>query len=201
MEKIQKSFWPDQSWYFVTTATFLHYPYFRFDEQKSLVLNRLRQVETEFQIKIDNFSIAMNHFHYFFYLEDGRIYPKITQLLNGGVSFDYKKKFEKKYQNFWADTKTKIIATEQGIWRVRGYIAGNLLKHREVNNFYALADSPFCSYKKFAENYGGEFARNLVYETINFDEKTDGEVAIEDGFGGKKNSSVRKVEREEWKLG
>jgi REP element-mobilizing transposase RayT len=180
MEKIQKNVWPDHSWYFVTTSTFLHFPFFRFDEQKILVLDRLKQVENKFKIQIDNFSIAMTHLHHLFYLDNGWRYPQIMKFINGGVSYDYGRKFEKKYPQIWADNKTKIIVNEKALWQVRGYIAGNLLKHLEVNNFYELEASRFSSYRKLKEEYGGEFARSLIYETIKLPEGADGEVKLEE---------------------
>ena len=59
-----------------------------------------------------------------------------------------------------------------------GYIAGNLLKHKEVSTFRELKQNPFSSYKYIAEKFGDEMAEDLVRSVINIGENAEGEVAI-----------------------
>lgn len=101
------------------------------------------------------------------------------QALRGGVSHDYGKSFGKKYDEMWQDRKIIIIYDDEALERVEGYIAGNLIKHKEVNNFHDLFDNPFCSFKKLAENKGLEVAKEIVCRVINTKENPKGEVDYE----------------------
>ncbi len=178
MENFQNNEWPDDQWYFITTSTFLHFPYFRNDKQKQLVKNRLFEIAKKFNLTIKAYSISINHFHYYLKIKRGQDYPKIKRLINGGISCLYGKQFEKKYKEIWQGTKASIVYDEKAHWRVIGYIIGNLLKHRELGTFHELADDPFSSYKEFVAEYGVEMAKNLVYSVINVPENAEGEVEL-----------------------
>jgi hypothetical protein len=65
-------------------------------------------------------------------------------------------------------------------WKVSGYIMGNLLKHREVDNFYELAKSPYSSFGYKMIKYGEKNARSLVRGVIVVDEDSDGEVNVKE---------------------
>ena len=64
-------------------------------------------------------------------------------------------------------------------WKITGYIIGNLLKHKEINNFEDLKNNPFSSYRYTAEKYGDETARQLVYGVIDVAEDGDGVFNLE----------------------
>ncbi|KKQ56443.1 MAG: hypothetical protein US74_C0015G0033 [Parcubacteria group bacterium GW2011_GWA2_38_13] len=170
--------WPDNQEYFLTSTTFLHYPYFKSSEQKELVLNKIKQIKKVFNVLILAYSIALNHFHLKFYLHDGKLMSKIKILLHSGISREYKEKYRVSYKVFWQSSKTLYIKDEEASWKITGYIIGNLLKHREVNSFEELKNNPFSSYKYTAEKFGDALAENLVYNVINTDESPQCEINI-----------------------
>jgi REP element-mobilizing transposase RayT len=179
MLKPKTPYWPNNRIYFLTGSTFLHYPYFRTEEQKQILLNQIIKVKKNFNIPISAFSIAINHYHIKFYLKNGLYLSKIKQLIHGGTTFIYKKKFKMKYSEMWQTSKTICITSEIMNWKVTAYIIGNLLKHKEVNTFEELKNNPFSSYRYFIKKYGDEFARKLIYNVINVNENAEGEIDFE----------------------
>ncbi len=103
---------------------------------------------------------------------------KVKIMLHSGISREYRKKYQVPYKEFWQSTKTLYIKDEESSWRITGYIAGNLLKHREVSTFVELESNPFSSYKYIAEKLSGPIAQELVRSVINVDESIEGEVDI-----------------------
>jgi len=176
----QKIYWPDNTEYFLTTSTFLHYPYFREFTQKQIVLNKIKEIEQVLKISIPIFSIAINHFHLKFYLKEGSLMTQLKNMLHSGISREYRKVYQVPYKEFWQSTKVLYLKDEEASWKVTGYIIGNLLKHREVSTFNELKQNPFSSYRYISEKYGDEAARNLVYSVINVDEDAEGRVVIDD---------------------
>jgi len=171
-----KPLWPDDTTYFLTGSTFLHYPYFREYEQKQILLNQIKKIEEKLGIDVSAYSIAINHYHIKFFLQSGSLLSKIKQMLHGGTSFAYKKKWEMRYKEMWQSSKIFQVTSEEMDWKVTGYVIGNLLKHREVSTFDELRDNPFSSYYLTAEKYGEEYARDLVYSVIDTSEDEDGMV-------------------------
>jgi len=171
--------WPDNSRYFITAATVLHYPYFSSSDKKMLVLNRLRATEKKFGIRIEHWSIAINHLHFLVHLEHGKLYPQVKQFLLGGISHDYNQSFGKKYPAMWSGAKAIVINKEEVYWRVVGYIIGNLIKHKEHSLIKELADNPFTSYASVVKEWGEEFANNLIFSVMAIEEDSSGEVDME----------------------
>lgn len=176
----QKINWPDNTYYFLTTSTFLHYPYFKTAEQKQIILNQIKQVKQSFHIPISAFSIAINHFHLKFYLEKGELMSKIKNMLHGGISREYQKAYDIQGRDLWQSTRTYYIKNEEISWKITGYIIGNLLKHHEVSTFDELKENPFSSYKYMAEKLGEETAQELIRSVININEDAEGVVDIEE---------------------
>jgi hypothetical protein len=169
-----KSYWPNNTVYFLTGSTFLHFPYFQDFPQKSILLNQFRKVRDTLRVPISSYSIAINHYHIKFYLENGLCLPKIKQMIHGGTSFQYKKNFSMKYQEMWGASHILQVTSEEMDWKITGYIIGNLLKHKEVTTFEELEKNPFSSYKYFAKTYGQDFARDLIYNVIDVNEDAEG---------------------------
>ncbi|MFA6296327.1 MAG: hypothetical protein WC663_03165 [Patescibacteria group bacterium] len=170
----QKIFWQDNSFYFLTTSTFLHYPYFKVPEQKQIVLNKFKQIKEILKVPFQSHSIAINHFHIMFYLKSGKTMAQLKNMLHSGISREYKKFYQIKCKNFWQTTKIFFIKDEKMYWQIIGYINGNLLKHREVSRFEDLKENPFSSYKYYAEKYGDETMQGLIRNVINLDEDNEG---------------------------
>lgn len=174
LPKKQKIIWPDNAFYFLTTSTFLHYPYFKEPEQKQIVLNKFKQIKNIFNIPFQAHSIAINHFHTMFYLKSGKTMTQLKNILHSGLSREYKKIYQVKYKNFWQTTKTYYIKNEKMYWKVIGYIIGNLLKHREVSRFEDLKESPFSSYGYYAKKYSDQTMQELIRGVININEDNEG---------------------------
>lgn len=159
-------FWPPNSYYFITCKTFLGEKLFDCYNKKKIILEQIRKAAEELKIPIYAYSIARNHYHILVFLNDYNKLARLKQIINGGSSFLFGQKFEKKTGSIWVDTKTLIVENEASISNVMGYIAGNLLKHGEVKDFGELKCCTFSSYRQLAERYGNETAEDLVKRVI-----------------------------------
>ncbi len=177
--KEDEPYWPNKAIYFLTESTFLHFPYFKSCRQKLIVLNQIKKINKRLDVPVTDYSIAQNHLHIKFYLEHGLALSKIKQLLRGGISYEYKRKFEVPYKEMWQSRKTIVITSEETNWKISGYIIGNLLKHKEVSTFEELRKNEFSSYWYMAEKYGDNAMRELVYRIIDINEDAWGLVDME----------------------
>lgn len=178
----QKQYWSNNSIYFLTTSTFLHTPYFSKPEQKQIIYEQFKKLKEKYNVKINAYSIAINHFHIKFYIKNGLLIPKIKQILHGGTSFLYKKKYSHLIKNtqLWQSTKLLQVTSEIMDWRVTGYINGNLLKHKEVSTFEELKNNKFSSYWYYAQKYGDQDMQESVRSVINIAEDNKGFMNIND---------------------
>lgn len=174
----RQNIWDDCCTYFLTDSTYLHYPYFSKDKQKEIVLDRLRKAKERFGIKISSFSIAINHYHVKFYLDNGSDMLKIKQFLRGGISYEYRKCYSVPYKEMWQSRKIVPIASKEDDWRIACYISGNLLKHREVGTLKELEKNKFSSYGHMLERYGKNEMKDWIYGIIGIDEDKYGNVDI-----------------------
>jgi len=179
MPNRENPYWPNNTTYFLTGSTFLHYPYFREDEQKQILLDQIKKVEEKLGISTPIYSIAINHYHLKFYLKNGLDLSKIKQLIHGGTSYEYKKRYKMKHREMWQSSNVLQITSEEMDWKITGYIAGNLLKHKEVSTFEELKNNPFSCYQKLANQYGEKVINDLIYCVINVEENADAEVDID----------------------
>ena len=178
--KQDEPFWPDKSIYFLTDSTFLHFPYFNSYEQKSIVLNQIKKINKQLGIPVSAFSIAINHYHIKFYLEKGSDIIKVKQLLRGGISYEYRKRFTMPYNEMWQTRKTIIVLSQKMDYKVTGYIIGNLLKHKEAGTLKDLIQNDFSSYQYTAEKYGNDVAGEMVGGVININEDVWGGIDFEE---------------------
>lgn len=172
--------WLPNNHYFLTTSTRLHLPLFQDPAQKQIVLNQIKKLKTDYQIPIAAYSIQLNHFHLIFYARKSADVTKVKQQLHGAVSHQYKKIFTIKHKDIWQSTRTYFITDDDMYWSVQGYVIGNLLKHREVNNFQELYDDPYTSFQYVADKYGFDFACNIVKAVVAVEEDAEGIVKLED---------------------
>ena len=176
LPKRDKIYWPDNTCYFLTTSTFIHYPYFKETSQKQLVLNKIKQIKQVLNVPILAFSINLNHFHLKFYLDDGKKMAQLKNILHSGISREYRKSYQVPYKTFWQSTKVHYIKNEEMSWKITGYIIGNFLKHREVSNFNELRENHFSSYYYTAKRFGEKQAQDIVRSVINVQENDEGMV-------------------------
>ncbi len=158
----------------MTGSTFLHYPYFKEDAQKQIILNQFKSLKQKFNIPIISCSIAINHYHLMFYLEQGIKLIKIKQLIHGGGSFYYRKSWPVRVKNIWGSSKILVLTSDCSYWQAMGYVIGNLLKHQEATTFQELKNNPFSSYSFAVAKYGGKFCENLVHQVITVPEDAQG---------------------------
>ncbi len=129
-------------------------------------------------VSIMAYSIAINHYHIMFYLPKGKRMDNIKKSLRGGISFLYKKRFSVTYPEMRQSRKIYRVWDEDASIKIKGYIIGNLLKHKEVGTFNDLRENKFSSYWYYADKYGDNEAKELVYQVIDADEDSWGEVNI-----------------------
>jgi hypothetical protein len=79
--------WSDNTTWFLTDSTYLHFPYFDKNEQKEIILGLFKDLREKFGAKISDYSISNNHYHLKFFLKKGDLMPRIKQFLRGGISF------------------------------------------------------------------------------------------------------------------
>lgn len=170
--------WPNDTFYFLTNSTYLHYPYFREEKQKQIVLNFIKKLKLEYGIPIQAFSIAINHFHLMFYAKVGKEVGLVKNFLKGNTTREYRRQYNVPYKNIWGSTKVLWMKDEKMLYGVQGYVNGNLLKHREESNFQGLCENPFSSFKYYVNKYGFEYVKEMVLNSINVEESADGEVDV-----------------------
>ncbi len=166
--------------YFLTGSTFLHFPYFRDEEQKEIIYNQIKKIKKELGIKICAFSIQINHYHILFETNNVRDVEMIKKYIHGGVSRIYRQKYRMKYKEMWGSMKTIKVFSLEMYWKIIGYIAGNLLKHKEVGTFEELFLDSFSCYSHFVGKYGEEMMREIIYSVLITDEDENGLVDAEE---------------------
>ena len=67
----------------------------------------------------------------------------------------------------------RAVDNPDDLLRVIGYIAGNLIKHQEIDNFEDLKKCPFSSYRQLAARYGDKIAEEMVERVILVEEDED----------------------------
>lgn len=154
----------------------MHYPYFKQPDQKQIVLNSIKKLQSEYNIPIQDFAIPMNHQHLMFYADKGEKVTFVKRFLKNNVSREYKKVYKVPYSEMWHSTRVFYIKDDKMFWGVRGYITGNLLKHKEVSTFQELYDNPFSSFKYTADKFGFDALKELVKSVIEVKEDPYGEV-------------------------
>ena len=182
LPKKQKIVWPDNRYYFLTNSTYLHYPYFRQSDQKQIVLNSIKKLQSEYSIPVQDFSIAMNHHHLMFYADKGEKVTLVKRFLKNNISRKYRKIYKVPYSEMWHSIRVFWVKDDDEnkmFWGIRGYVAGNLLKHKEVSNFQELYDNPFSSFKYTADKFGFDALVELVKSVIEVKEDSYGEVDVE----------------------
>ncbi len=175
----QKIVWPDNKYYFLTNSTYLHYPYFKQPDQKQIILDSIKKLQSEYSIPVQDFVIPMTHFHLMFYADKGEKVSFVKRFLKNNVSREYRKIYKVPYSEMWHSTRVFWIKDDKMFWGVRGYITGNLLKHKEVSTFQELYDNPFSSFKYTADKFGFDALRELVKSVIEVKEDSYGEVDVE----------------------
>jgi len=180
LPKKQKIVWPDNRYYFLTNAAYLHYPYFKQPGQKQIILDSIKKLQSEYSIPVQDFSIAMNHHHLIFHADKGEKVSFVKRFLKNNVSREYRKIYQVPYSEMWHSTRVFWVKDEKMFWGVRGYITGNLLKHKEVSSFQELYDSPFSSFKYTADKFGFDTLIELVKSVIEVREDSYGEVDMKE---------------------
>lgn len=176
--------------YFLTGSTFLHYPYFKDDQDKEILLDQIKKLKKEKGIQICAYSIQMNHYHIIINAKTDTDVALVKQYMHGGTSHRYRLRHKNVYNEIWGTKKTIRVWNEDMYWKIIGYVCGNLLKHRELGTFEELKDSWFSSYGYFARKYGDEMMKEIVYRVIDVDENAENSIEMEE----MKEVKIRKPE-------
>ena len=179
LQEKRKIVWRDNKYYFLTSSTYLHYPYFKQPAQKQIVLSFIKKLQAEYFVPVQDFSIAMNHYHLMFYANKGKKVSFVKRFLKNNVSREYRKAYKVPYSEMWHSTRVFWVKNDKMFWAIRGYITGNLLKHKELSNFQELYDNLFSSFRYTADKFGFDPLKELVKSVIEVREDSYGEVDIE----------------------
>ena len=115
----QKIIWPDNKYYFLTNSAYLHYPYFKQPDQKQIILNSIKKLQSKYFIPVQDFSIAVNHCHLMFYADKGEKVSLVKRFLKNNVSREYRENYQVLYSEMWHSTRTFWIKDEKMFWGVR----------------------------------------------------------------------------------
>ena len=124
----------------------------------------------------------MNHHHLMFYADKGEKVTLVKRFLKNNISRKYRKIYKVPYSEMWHSIRVFWVKDDDEnkmFWGIRGYVAGNLLKHKEVSNFQELYDNPFSSFKYTADKFGFDALVELVKSVIEVKEDSYGEVDVE----------------------
>ena len=92
----RKIVWSDDKYYFLTNSTYLHYPYFKQPDQKQIVLNSIKKLQSKYSIPVQDFSIAINHSHLMFYADKGKKVSFVKRFLKNNVSREYRESYQRR---------------------------------------------------------------------------------------------------------
>ena len=134
----------------------------------------------------------MNHSHLMFYADKGEKVSFVKRFLKNNVSREYRENYKVPYSEMWHSTRVFWIKDDKMFWGVRGYIAGNLLKHKEASSFQELYDNLFSSFKYTADKFSFDALRELVKSVIEVKEDSYGEVNVD----GIEDLSLKPLSRE-----
>jgi hypothetical protein len=156
-------------YYFITTPTVKHFPYFDSEEKKSIILKKMEKSQELFQLKDFDYSILSHHYHIISYFHKGEVIPKLLQMINGGSAYELNKLIENK-RPIWGEYYIYVINDERLLARVRGYVVGNPLKHGEVKMLTDLEGYPFSSFYSLTQKFGKEQVISWVQSVILLDD-------------------------------
>lgn len=160
----------DNAYYFVTVPTIRHIKFFDSPKKKQIILSKLTQAAKQFNLSDMDFSIISHHYHFVVYFNEGKIIPKMLQLINGGSAYTLNK-VSKNDSPVWDEYFIYVVQSELALARVQGYVTGNPLKHQEVKTLNELRTYPFSSYSSLEKRVGEITAREYVQSAIAVDER------------------------------
>jgi len=155
----------DDVYYFITVPTFNHFPFFNTAKKKSLIQKRLQKSKELFQLDDFDYSIISNHYHLVSYFKKGGVIPKLLQLINGGSAYELNKIIKNK-KPIWDEYFFYLIDKEILLDKIRGYIVGNPLKHREVKTLKELEGYPFSSFRSLSKRFSKEQVLSWIQSVI-----------------------------------
>jgi len=152
-------------YYFITVPTVRCFPFFDTIEKKSLILARLEKSKGLFRVEDLDFSIMSNHYHFVSYFRDGRIIPRLLQMVNGGSAYDLNRITDNK-KPVWDEYFIYLIDKEVLLSKVRGYVVGNPVKHSEVKTLAELEKYPFSSFYTLTKKIDREQVLSWIQSVI-----------------------------------
>jgi len=160
----------DNSYYFITVPTVDQYSFFDTPEKKSIILDRINKSKQTFKLNDFNFGIISNHYHFVSYFKSGKIIPKFLQMINGGSAYYFNKLTNNK-RSIRDEYHIYLIENEILLNKVRGYVVGNPLKHKEVKTFKELREYPFSSYALLVKTLDEESIQKILRSVILLDDE------------------------------
>jgi hypothetical protein len=139
-------------YYFITVPTIKHLPFFDTPEKKYLILTRLEKSKTLFQLDDFDYCILSHHYHLVSYFQNGKVIPRMLQIINGGSAYELNKITQNR-KPVWGEYFIYVIDNEILLAKVRGYVVGNPIKHGEVKILEELEQYPFSSFQSLVRRF------------------------------------------------
>jgi putative transposase len=120
----------DDSWYFITAATYQKGPFLQLYGHKSIVQESLERLSASFSIKLAAWVIMDNHYHLLLHAQTPEALKGFIQRLHGRTAYEINKNSDLKGRQIWHNYWDTIIRSDADFWTRFNYIHYNPVKHR-----------------------------------------------------------------------
>lgn len=157
-------FFVNQTFYLVTCPTFFHQAVLSTDQQKSIVFRSLCQATDACRLDAD-FSVMSDHYHLCGYFSDGSVIPRLIKSINGCSSFELHRQ-NLNSGKIWGTYHLRVGLDMEVAQKMLGYVIGNPIKHKEIQDLSALITYPFSTYGHAVRQIGKEAVEGLIASTL-----------------------------------
>ena len=156
--------------YFLTDKTIKGESYFETVEKKTLFLQVLKQALSKFSYRLYAFVIHDNHYHILVGVSDAQTLPAFINNLHSNSARLINKPDSTPGRAIWYQYWDRCIRTDRDFWFRFNYIHHNPVKHGYLKTQQEAEAYPWCSFKKWIEKMGKEWAYSVfeAYPSMDF---------------------------------
>lgn len=147
----------NQSIYFLTGRIFQNANLLKENLQKKIFLAVLKNLVSQYGIKLYAWVVLDNHYHLLFYLPCGAESRVFINRLHSVVALKLNEKDEMPGRKVWYQYWDHTIRDETDFWKHFNYIHHNPVKHGLCENLSGTFDYPFSSAEKWVKIKGEEW--------------------------------------------
>ncbi len=162
--KIMRFFHPDIVYYFITSATVNHQPFFNTDIKKDILLESFLIAQEKFNLQKLDFCLLENHHHLISLFPDNKIVPQVIKQINGRSGKLLNNYENIKNRKIWDDYHVYYVNQMDVYYKVRGYVVGNVYKHQVVKSLSELANYKYSTFKEILKS--GEMTKDDAEEMV-----------------------------------